>query len=186
MTLETQVKAVYIKFFVGVDLNTVKKLTQIIQAKLNEGVSRFILLISSPGGNVFAGVSGYNFLKGIPAEVVTHNFGSADSIATILYCAGVKRYCVPNARFLLHGIGLDINAGLRINEKWPDEQIKSLKADRENISKIISDNSKRKFLDVEKDILDGVVLNAQQAVDYGLVHEIKTELFEKGAEIIEI
>lgn len=125
-------------------------------------------------------------MKGIPAEVVTHNFGSADSIATILYCAGTKRYCVPNARFLLHGIGANINAGLRINEKWLDEQLKSLRTDRENISKIIADNTKRELLDVEKDILDGVVLNAQQAVDYGLAHEIKTELFEKGAEIVEI
>jgi ATP-dependent protease ClpP protease subunit len=87
---------------------------------------------------------------------------------------------------LLHGIGADINAGLRINEKWLDEQIKSVKADRENISKIISDNTKKTLTEVEKDILDGIVLNAQQAVEYGLVHEIKTELFGKGAEIIDI
>jgi ATP-dependent Clp protease protease subunit len=186
MIEEKQTKTVYIKFFIGVDLNTVKKLTQIVQTKLNEGVSRFVLLISSPGGQVFAGISAYNFLKGIPAEIITHNFGSADSIATILYCAGARRYCVPNARFLLHGIGADINAGLRINEKWLDEQIKSVKADRENISKIISDNTKKTLTEVEKDILDGIVLNAQQAVEYGLVHEIKTELFGKGAEIIDI
>jgi ATP-dependent protease ClpP protease subunit len=125
-------------------------------------------------------------LKGIPAEIITHNFGSADSIATILYCCGTKRYCVPNARFLLHGIGADINTGIRINEKWLDEQIKSFKADRENISKIISDNINRSLENVENDILNGTVLNAQQAVEYGLVHEIKEELFGEGAEIIEV
>lgn len=149
-------------------------------------MQRFIILISSSGGNVFAGISAYNFLKGIPAEIITHNFGSADSIATILYCCGSKRYCVPNARFLLHAIGADIKAGLRINEKWLDEQIKSLKADRENISRIISDNTNKSLEDVEKNIFNGTVLNAQQAVEYGLVHEIKEKLFTSSAEIIEI
>ena len=168
------------------EVNSVKKLMDIVQQKLAENVRRFIILISSPGGNVFAGVSAYNFLKGIPAEIITHNFGSADSIATILYCCGIKRYCVPNARFLLHGIGADINAGIRINEKWLDEQIKSLRADRENISRIISNNTNKSLEDVENDIFNGTVLNAQQAIEYGLAHEIRAELFETGSEIFDV
>lgn len=179
-------KTVYIKFFVSVDLNTIAKLTNTVQEKLKEGVERFILLISSPGGNVFAGVSGYNFLKGVPAEVITHNFGSADSIATVLFCAGSERFCVPHARFMLHGIGFDITTPTRFNEKILDERIKSLKVDRENISRVIADNTGRPLADVERDILEGTVLNSEQAKEYGLVHRIKTELFEKGAEVIEI
>lgn len=35
-------------------------------------------------------------------------------------------------------------------------------------------------------MLEGVTLNPQQAIDYGLVHEIKPELVEKGAELIPI
>ena len=145
-----------------------------------------MLLISSPGGNVFAGLSGYNFLKGIPAEVVTHNFGSADSIATVIFCAGSTRFCVPHARFLLHGIGFDIANPTRFNEKILDERIKGLRIDRENISKVIADNTGKALADVERDILEGTVLNSEQARQYGLVHEIKTELFERGAEVVEI
>lgn len=178
-------KTVYIKFFVSVDINSIKKLTEIIQNKLKEGIEQFVLLISSPGGNVFAGISGYNFLKGIPAKVITHNFGSADSIATILFCAGSKRYCVPNARFLLHGIGMDA-VNMRLNEKVIDEFLKGLIVDRKNISKVIADNTSKSVEEVEKNIFDGTVLTSQEALDYGLVHEIKSELFEKGAEIIEI
>ena len=179
-------KTVYIKFFVSVDLNTIAKLTNAVQEKLKEGIERFVLLISSPGGNVFAGLSGYNFLKGVPAEVITHNFGSADSIATVLFCAGSGRFCVPHARFMLHGIGFEITNPTRFNEKILDERIKSLKVDRENISRVIADNTGRALADVERDILEGTVLNSEQAQEYGLVHEIKTELFEKGAEVIEI
>jgi len=67
---------------------------QVVQQKLKEGTGRFVILISSMGGNVFSGISAYNFLKGIPAEVWTHNFGSTDSIAVVLFCAGSKRFSV--------------------------------------------------------------------------------------------
>jgi ATP-dependent protease ClpP protease subunit len=35
---------------------------------------------------VFHGLTAYNYLKGIPATVTTHNIGSVDSIGVALYC----------------------------------------------------------------------------------------------------
>ena len=174
-------RTVYIKFFTGVDVNTITTLTQLIQDQLKKRVDRFVLLISRPGGNVFAGLSGYNFLKGIPAEVVTHNFGSVDSIAAVLFCAGSQRLCVPHARFLLHGIGFDVNEKTRFDEKILDERLKGLKVDRENMSRVIADNTGKSLAEVERDILEGTVLNSRQALAYGLVHKIRAELFCKEA-----
>lgn len=179
-------KIVYIRFFAGINRKTVNALMQRVEQKLREGAEHFVILISSGGGNVFSGISAYNFLRGIPAEVVTYNFGSVDSVAIVVFCAGAKRFCVPHARFLLHGIGFDVSAGARFDEKLLDERIKSLRIDRENISHIIADSSGKPLEDVEQDMLIGIVLNPEQAKDYGLVHEIKSELFEKGAEIISI
>jgi len=179
-------KTVYIRFFAGVNIDTVETLTKLVQEQLRKKVNRFVLLISSPGGNVFAGLSGYNFLKGIPAEVVTHNYGSVDSIAAVLFCAGSKRLCVPHARFLLHGIGFDITSPTRFNEKILDERIKSLRIDRQNIASVIADNVGKSLAEVESDMLDGTVLNSKQALEYGLVHEIEAKLFEEGAKVFEI
>lgn len=179
-------KTVYIKFFVPINVKSIDELTRLVVDKLKERVQRFVLLISSPGGNVAAGLSGYNFLKGIPAEVVTHNFGSADSIATVLFCAGSERLCVPHARFLLHGIGFDVKGPTRFDEKILDERVKSLRIDRENISRVIADTTGRSLGDVENDILQGTPLNPEQAREYGLVNEIRSELFERGAEVVEI
>jgi ATP-dependent protease ClpP protease subunit len=181
-------KTAYIRFFTGVNAKTVKVLMQTVEQKLKEGAERFVILISSSGGNVSAGISAYNFLKGIPAEVVTHNFGDAYSIALILFCAGSKRLCVPHARFLLHGIGFDVKASARFDEHSLDERIKGLRLDRETIASIIADSTegKKKVKDVDKDFLSNTVLNSQQAIDYGLAHEIRTEVFPKGAEIISI
>lgn len=84
----TEKRTVYIRFHAGINFNTINTLTQTIQKKLNDGYERFILLISSIGGSVFHGVHAYNFLKGISAEVITHNVGSSNSVAIVLFCAG--------------------------------------------------------------------------------------------------
>jgi hypothetical protein len=68
-----QEKTTYIRFFGGIDIKTVTKLTQLVEDQLQSGVDRFVLLGSSPGGGIFAGPTGYSYLKGIPAEVVAHN-----------------------------------------------------------------------------------------------------------------
>ena len=158
----------------------------IIEQKLREETTKFVILISSSGGNVFAGVTGYNFLKGIPAEVETHNFGSAISIALVLFCAGKKRLSVPHATFLLHGVQANFQQGAALEEKQLEERLKGLKLDMENIAGIIAANTGKSEQEVMKAMLERTTLNPEEALKFGLVHEIKEPLFEKGAEIVSI
>jgi len=182
----TDKMTVYIKYSEAIDLNSVEKMTQLVLEQLRQGVERFVVLMSSPGGNVNAGISAYNFLVGIPAEVITHNYGSVASIAAVLFCAGSKRFCVPNATFTIHGVTLEIKSKLTFNEKNMGERLASIKADREIMSKVISDTTGNSYTQVDHDILEGIVLNSEQALEYGLVHEIKADLFERGAKVIDI
>lgn len=179
-------KTVYIKFYKGVDESSVKQLMAHIEAKLKEGVERFVLLISSPGGNVFHGLSAYNFLKGIPAEVVTHNFGSVDSMGAVMYCAGSVRYSVPHARFLLHAPAAGFQAPTNLEEKQLEERVKGLRMDIENIAGVIAANTGKTEQQVYRDMLDRTALNPEDAMKYGLVHEIREELLQPGIELITI
>ncbi len=179
-------QTVYIRYFGPIDNERVKKLMAALEQKLKEGRERFVIFVSSPGGSVFPGISAYNFLKGIPAEVLTYNFGSVDSAAICLFCAGAKRLCVPHGRFLIHGIGFSTSADTRFDEKSLGEHMTRLKNERETICRIIADNTGKKLEDVEQDMFNGITLTADQAKDYGLVHEVKSELFEKQAEVISI
>ena len=178
-------KTVVIRFFAGVDANSINTLLTTVDQKLKEGVQSFILLISSPGGTVFHGLSAYNFLKGIPGEVVTHNFGSVDSIGIVLYCAGSRRLSVPHARFLLHGVSAGFQKE-RLEEKQLEERLKGLKIDMQNIARVIAANTGKTEDEVTAAMLDRTTLNPDEAKDWGLVHEIKSELFESGAEFISI
>ena len=97
-------QAVYILFTPqSITLDATTALIDQVQTLIGEGLPTINLLISSPGGNVYAGLLAYNFLKGCPAEIVTHNINTCDSIAGVIYAAGDRRLSVPHGRFLLHG-----------------------------------------------------------------------------------
>jgi ATP-dependent protease ClpP protease subunit len=177
---------VYIRYFTQVDANSVNRLMATVQTKLNEGAKRFVVLISSPGGSVFYGLSAYNFLRGVPAEVHTHNFGQVDSMGLVLYCAGEKRYAVPHGRFLLHGVQANFPQNASLEEKQLEERLKGLKLDMENIAGVIAAAAGKRREMVFADMVERTTLNSDQAKAYGLVHEIREPLFPAGAELIAI
>jgi len=181
-----ETKSVVIKFFALVDETTINALMEVIDKKMKEGISNFTLLISSLGGSVFHGLSAYNYLKGLPVTITTHNFGSLDSISVILYCGGSKRLSVPQARFLLHGVSIGFQQNMNLEEKQLEEKLKSLKMDIENIAKVISANTNKSIEEVNTAMLERTTLNPETAKSWGLVHEIKSNLFETGSEVISI
>jgi ATP-dependent protease ClpP protease subunit len=156
-----------------------------VDQNMKAGVTQFIILISSQGGTVFHGLSAYNYLKGLPVAITTHNFGSVDSIGVVLFCGGRKRFSVPQARFLLHGVSAGFQ-NVSLEEKQLEERLKGLKIDIENIAKVIASNTGKSIKDVTTAMLDRTTLNPEEAKAWGLVHEIKSELFEAGSEVISI
>ena len=178
-------KPIVIKFFAPVIDVTINALMNAVDQKMKQGITQFILLISSPGGSVIHGLSAYNYLKGLPVTITTHNLGSVDSIGVILFCSGSKRLSVPQARFLLHGVSASFQ-NERLEEKQLEERLKGLKIDIENIAKVIAANTGRTVQDVTDAILERTTLNPEEAKAWGLVDEIKIELFEAGSEVISI
>lgn len=179
------IKPTVIKFFAPVNELTINALMNAIDQKMKQGVTQFIVLISSPGGTVFHGLSAYNYLKGLPVTVTTHNFGSVDSIGVVLFCGGSRRFSVPQARFLLHGVSVGFT-NERLEEKQLEERLKGLKIDIENIAKVIAMNTGKTVQEVTDAMLARTTLNPDEAKAWGLVHEIKSELFEAGSEVISI
>ena len=176
----------YVKFFAPVMQESINILMQVVDNKLRQGAKKMGLLISTPGGDVFHGLSAYNYLKGVPLEITTHNFGSADSIGVVLYCAGSKRLSVPHARFLLHGVMCNFQGPVSLEEKQLEERLKGLQIDMGNIARIIADTVKKDRQQILNDMLNRTTLYPEQAIAYGLVHDIRSDLYEPGAEVISI
>ena len=179
-------KPVVIRFFAPVIDATVNALMSAIDQKMKQGMKDFIILISSPGGSVIHGLSAYNYLKGLPASIATHNFGSVDSIGIVLYCAGSQRLSVPQARFLFHGVNVQFRGEQNLDELLLEERLKGLRIDMENIAKVIAANTGKSAKEVTGAMLERITLNPEEAQSWGLVHEIKSKLFEEGSEVVAI
>src|SRR5690242_14445205 len=62
------------------------------------------LYINSPGGSITAGMAIYDTMQFVKPDVSTICIGQAASMAALLMAAGAatKRFCLPNARLLIH------------------------------------------------------------------------------------
>jgi len=87
---------------------------------------------------------------------------------------------------LLHGVMCNFQHPANLEEKQLEERLKGLQIDMGNIARIIADTVKKDRQQILNDMLNRTTLYPEQAVEYGLVHEIKSELFEPGAEVISI
>ena len=157
-----------------------------VQTLISEGVSTINLLISSPGGNVYAGLMAYNFLKGCPAEVMTHNINTCDSIAGVIYAAGDRRLSVPHGRFLLHGPSAGFPANSNLSETDLEERLATLKNDIDNIAGVLAAASGKDEDTIHQDMRQGLTLEPEKAVEYGLVHEIQEKLYPAGARVLRV
>ena len=181
-----EAKEAYIRFMAPMNPQTVDRLIRAVDDKYAKGYTKVHLLISSPGGTVFHGISLYNFLRGMPMDVATYNFGSVDSIGVILFCAGKERFSAPNARFLIHDVRVFHSGNFSFDERQTDEMLKGLKIDKENIANIISDTTGTAQKEIIKMMHDRTTFSPTEAKAFGLVTEIKHELVPRGAELITI
>ncbi len=68
MTQELESKSVAIRLNGPINNSTINSLMSTIDNKMKEGINDFVLLLSSHGGDTAAGLTGYNYLKGIACE----------------------------------------------------------------------------------------------------------------------
>jgi ATP-dependent protease ClpP protease subunit len=160
------------------------RLVTAVQTKLKEGMTELHLLMASPGGHVDSGMAIYNFLRGIPVPVTTYNYGSVDSVAGVIYCAGSHRVATPHCKFLVHGINWPLNQTL--TEHQLREILGQMDAMKKNIASVLSEATGKPQAQIVADITSSLTLTAEEAKEYGLVHELKTALIPAGAEVVAV
>jgi ATP-dependent Clp protease, protease subunit len=179
-------KSVVINFFVQVDANTVNQLVQVIDNQIRAGAKKVTILISSAGGETTSAFTAYNFIRGLPVEVTTFNVGNVDSAATVIYCAGKKRYSLPGTRFILHGASVGFGGNTLLNMQGLESQLALLKNQNQMISHVIAANTNKKESDIDAVLRTETILNPDDAKSWGLVQEIRTEFLEPGAMLVTV
>lgn len=134
------------------------------------------LYLNSPGGEVNSGFAIYDTIRFIASPVTVVNTGLCASIATVINVAAKKdrRFTMPNARFLIHQ---PLILG-QIYGQASDLEItaREILKTRAKINKLLSDETGTELAKVEKDTTRDYWMNAQEALEYGLVTKIVTSV----------
>ena len=143
-----------------------------LESQGNEDINFFI---NSPGGVVTAGMAIYDTMQFIKCDVSTIVMGQACSMGSLLATAGAagKRKMLPNARHMIH----QPSGGAGGQATDMEIQVEEILKMKRNLTQIyVNHNSKGKTFDEFKaDMERDKFMNAQEALDYGLIDEIITK-----------
>ena len=145
------------------------------------GGTKLTVAISSPGGNVVAGVTIYNALCSMPFEIDTHNFGNVDSIANVIFLAGKNRYANASATFMFHGVGFNGNANERLEEKNILEKLDVIRAEHKRIAGLIASRSTLQESACLRLFRQQRTRGTSWAKANGLIHDVKEFVVPTGA-----
>ena len=128
------------------------------------------LYINSPGGSVTAGLSIYDTMQFIKPDVSTMCVGQAASMGAFLLSGGAqgKRYCLPNARTMIH----QPSGGATGQASDIDIHAKEILIIRKRLNELMAEHTGQPLETIERDTERDFFMNAEQSRDYGLVDEV--------------
>ena len=128
------------------------------------------LYINSPGGSVTAGLSIYDTMQFIKPDVSTMCIGQAASMGAFLLAGGAagKRYCLPNARTMIH----QPSGGAQGQATDIDIQAREILIIRERLNQLMAEHTGQPLETIERDTERDRFMNAEQSKEYGLIDEV--------------
>jgi ATP-dependent Clp protease, protease subunit len=175
----------YLNFHAPINTLTAQHLMGTCSNLVSNGNQEIHLLLSTPGGEVTAGITIYNFLRALPVRLITHNTGNIDSIGNPIFLAGQTRIACPHSTFMFHGVGLDVK-NQRLDEKILRECLNSILADQRRIADIIADRTNITLNQARKLFAEARTKDADYALKNGIVGSIADLKIPQGAPILNL
>ena len=128
------------------------------------------LYINSPGGSVTAGMAIYDTMKFIKPDVSTVCVGQAASMGAFLLSGGAKgkRYCLPNARVMIH----QPLGGFQGQASDFEIHAKEILSIKEKLNRLMAEHTGQPYETVANDTDRDNFLSATEAMEYGLIDQV--------------
>ncbi|MFQ3194657.1 MAG: ATP-dependent Clp protease protease subunit [Colwellia sp.] len=135
------------------------------------------LYINSPGGSVTAGMAIYDTMKFIKPNISTVCIGQAASMGAFLLSGGEKgkRYCLPNARVMIH----QPLGGFQGQASDFEIHAKEILYIKNKLNTLMAEHTGQSLEKVAHDTDRDNFLSAESAVEYGIVDSILSERLDK-------
>lgn len=128
------------------------------------------IYINSPGGVVTAGLAIYDTMQFIKPDVSTMCVGQAASMGALLLAGGAagKRYCLPNARVMIHQPLGGVQGQASDIAIHAEETLKI----RNRLNEILAHHTGQPVDVIAKDTDRDNFMTADRALEYGIVDKI--------------
>ena len=132
------------------------------------------LYINSPGGSVYDGMAIYDTMNFIKPDVATYGIGLQASMGAFLLSSGAKgkRFCLPHAKVMIH----QPSSGTHGKVTDMEIDMKETLEVKEMLAKIMAKNTGQKLAKVKSDMERDYWMAPDEAVKYGLIDKVLTEL----------
>ena len=131
-----------------------------------------MLYINSPGGVITAGLAIYDTMQLIKADVSTICLGDAASMGAFLLSGGTKgkRLALPNSRIMIH----QPLGGAKGQATDIEIEAKEILRMKTMLNELMAQHTGQKVEKIKKDTERDNFMNAQEALEYGLIDRIIT------------
>ena len=128
------------------------------------------LYINSPGGVVTSAMSIYDTMQFIKPDVVTICMGQACSAGSLILMAGAKnkRFCLPNARVMIH----QPSGGFQGQATDIEIHAREMKATKEKLNSLYAKHTGNSIEVIRENMERDNFMSAEQARDFHLIDHI--------------
>ena len=131
------------------------------------------LTIASGGGGITPGFAAFNELRAVPIELTTHNVGSVDSAAILIFMAGSKRLANKASGFLFHESTRNYSGQGEVTLTTAGNAKKWLETYEGMQTEIVSTGTGMQADDVLKKMREGACVRSDEALNLGLVESVQ-------------
>lgn len=135
------------------------------------------IYITSPGGQVISGLAIYDCMRSCPNELNVYCIGIAASMAAVLLAAGQKgrRFILPHSRVMIHEVLL--GQGVTGTASSISRMSDSILETRDIVNGILAQHTGRTIDEINRATSFDNVMNAKEAVEFGICDEIVDSIF---------
>ncbi len=156
--------------FGEIDMRLAERVTAQMTALAAESDAPIRMLINSPGGHVESGDTIHDMIRFCGAPVTVIGIGWVASAGAHIFLGAEKerRLCLPNTRFLLHQPA----GGMRGQASDIQIEAEQIIRMRDRVNRMIAVETGQSVERIVKDTQRNFWMNAEEAVDYGIVSRI--------------
>ena len=154
-------------------------ISQILHLDAEDPDAEITMYIDSPGGSVTAGLSIYDVMQAVSADIHTVCVGTAASMAAVLFASGDRREILRHGEVMVHDPL--VSGGISGSALAVQDKSDRLMAKRKVLCGILAQHTGKTLKQIYKVTAKDTYFGAEEAVAFGLADAVIEKLERRSA-----